>query len=53
MFQRKVNGVFRRQINGFVLVYLDDILIYYLNPEEHLQHLRTVLTLLREHNLFI
>ena len=52
-FQRLMNDVFRRHINWFVLVYLDDLLVYSRNPEEHLAHLRAVLTLFRQHKLFI
>ena len=37
----------------FVIVYLDDICIYSDNPEEHLDHLRKILTKLRENKIFI
>ena len=36
----------------FVLVYLDDILIFSRDPAEHAKHLRTVLELLRTHKLY-
>jgi hypothetical protein len=40
-------------IHPFVIVYLDDICIYYESPEEHLDHIRQVLTALRTNKLFI
>ena len=36
----------------FVLVFLDEILIYSKNEEEHEEHLRLTLQLLREHKLY-
>ena len=34
-FQRLMNEVFKQEINSFILVYLDDILIYSRSIEEH------------------
>ena len=38
-FQRLINSVFEREINDFVLVYLDDILIFSETLEDHWRHL--------------
>ena len=47
-----MNSVFNRYLDKFVLVFLDDILVYYKNEEEHKEHLRLTLQLLREHQLY-
>jgi len=39
-------------LDKWVVVYLDDILIYSKTKAEHLQHIRSVLSLLRKHGLF-
>eukprot|EP00983_Pelagomonas_calceolata_P039705 1137302-Pelagomonas_calceolata.AAC.2 len=52
-FQRLMNDIFRKYINRFVLVYLHDLLIYSHSAQEHLQHLCTVLSLLRQNQLYI
>ncbi|GJP33550.1 hypothetical protein CLOM_g18077 [Closterium sp. NIES-68] len=51
-FQRAMNDVFREAIGHFVLVYLDDILVYSKTEEEHTQHLKWVLGKLREHKFY-
>ena len=47
-----MNKVFQAHLGKFCLVYLDDILIFSKTEEEHLEHLRQVLDLLREHRFY-
>ena len=47
-----MNSIFREELDAFVIVFLDDILIYSRNLKEHVEHLRKVLTILRENKLF-
>jgi len=49
VFMCLMHGVFREYLDKFVIVFLDDILIYSKSKEEHDQHLRMVLQILREH----
>ena len=51
-FMCLMNSVFNRYLDKFFLVFLDDILIYSKNEEEHEEQLRIVLQLLREHKLY-
>ena len=51
-FMCLMNSVFSRYLDKCVLVFLDDILIYSKNEEEHEEHLRLTLQLLREHKLY-
>ena len=51
-FQRLMNRVFKDELNSFILVYLDDILIFSRSIEEHWGHLRRALTRLREAKLY-
>ena len=44
--------LFSRYLDKFVLVFLDDILIYSKNEEEHELHFRLTLQLLRENQLY-
>jgi hypothetical protein len=47
-----MNGVFRDYLDKFVIVFLDDILVYSKSEEEHEKHLRMVQQVLREHQLY-
>ena len=47
-----MNSVFTPKLDKFVVVFIDDILVYSENEENHIEHLRVVLTRLREHKLY-
>ena len=47
-----MNSVFNKYLDKFVLVFLDDILVYSKNEKEHEEHLRLTLQMLREHQLY-
>src|SRR3954463_10260730 len=51
-FSRMMNSIFMEYLDKFIVVYLDDILIYSNNEEEHAEHLRLVLMKLQEHRLY-
>ena len=51
-FMDLMNRVFRPFLDQFVIVFIDDVLVYSRSDEEHEQHLRAVLQTLREHRLF-
>jgi hypothetical protein len=47
-FQQFVNDSFLEWLNAFIIVYLDDLIIYNNNLKEHQEHVRKVLQRLRE-----
>jgi hypothetical protein len=51
-FQATMNAMLKPYIGKFALVYLDDILIYSKTPAEHEEHLRAVLTLLKQNKFY-
>jgi hypothetical protein len=52
VFMCLMNGVFRDYLDKFVIVFLGDIMVYSKSEEEHEQHMRMVLQVLREHQLY-
>ena len=52
-FQIFVNNVLRRYLNQFVIVYLDDIVVYSKTKKEHVQHVKKVLQTLKKADLRI
>ena len=51
-FMDLMNRVFRQHLDEFVIVFIDDILIYSKSPEEHEKHLKIVLQTLKENQLY-
>ena len=51
-FQRFMNDIFADMIDVSIVVYLDDILVYSDNPEQHSAHVREVLTQLQCNRLY-
>jgi len=47
-----MNRVFNLVLNKFVVVFIDDILVYSKTKEKHADHLRVVLKMLEEHKLY-
>ena len=51
-FMDLMNRVFRPYVDQFVVVFIDDILVYSKDAKEHEQHLRIVMEALREKKLY-
>ena len=52
-FMDLMHKVFQPYLDQFVVVFIDDILIYSQSEEEHEDHLRIVLQALRDHQLYV
>ncbi|KAL0434127.1 UNVERIFIED_CONTAM: RNA-directed DNA polymerase [Sesamum latifolium] len=51
-FMALMNLTFQEYLDRFVIIFIDDILVYSKNREEHEQHLRIVLQILKEKELY-
>ena len=51
-FMNLMNKVFMEELDKFIVVFIDDILIYSRSAEEHEQHLRVILNKLWAHELY-
>lgn len=51
-FMDLMNMVFQSHLDRFVVVFIDDILVYSKNEIDHDQHLRVVLQIIREKQLY-
>ena len=51
-FMNLMNRMFKPYLDSFVIVFIDDILIYSKNKAEHEEHLRITLQTLKEHQLY-
>jgi hypothetical protein len=51
-FMYLMNSVFMPKLDKFMIVFIDDILVYSENKQDHVEHLRIVLTRLRDHQLY-
>ena len=51
-FMALMNDVFRPYLDKFIIVFIDDILVYSRSKQEHRQHLTTVLQTLMENQLY-
>jgi hypothetical protein len=49
----QMNSVLMDYLDKFVMVFIDDILIYFQSEEEHVEYLKMVLQRLREHRLYV
>ena len=52
-FMDLITRVFKPYLNKFIIVFIDDILVYSKSKEEYEEHLRTILTILRTEQLYV
>ncbi len=52
MFTTFMNSIFHEKLHEFVIIYIDDIVVYSKIIEEQVEHLKYVLSKLHENNFF-
>ena len=52
VFMSLMNGIFKPYLDLFVIVFIDDILVYSKSKKEHEEHLRILLEMLREKKIY-
>jgi hypothetical protein len=52
-FMYLMNSVFILELDKFIMVFIDDILVYSKNEKEHEQHLRVILQQICDHQLYV
>lgn len=53
VFMDLLNKIFKKYLEKFVAVFINDILVYSWNEEDHVERLRIVLRLLKEKSLYV
>ena len=51
-FQAIMNNLLRSHFDKFVIIYLNDILIYFKNDEKHTQHIKLMIEIFRKHEFY-
>ena len=51
-FMNMMNAFLGEYLDKFVLIFLDNVLIYSANPQDHAEHLQKILEKLREHKMY-
>ena len=51
-FMHLMHSIFREHLDSFMVIFLDDILIYSQNLDDHMKHVKMALQILRKHQLY-
>ena len=52
-FENIINDILRSYFNNFVIIYLNDILIYFKNEKKNIKHVQKVIEFLKKYKLYI